>query len=171
MDSIRPNQPRRYRSREPLDRRFDQWMATGRQFVDGVAGNRPGKRRPFNTSRFSSSSFESVGRWVGDKLDWLLEEEDGWLEPWESESKVNYSSKKRPLEAVSRRVSQAKQVPNLENQEVLNEEDWPDESTFRVDKWQRRQSENSLNSGLSTTSSKSLRSDRRPIPRSSRRRD
>ena len=80
MDSIRPNQPRRYRSREPLDRRFDQWIATGRQFVDGVAGNRPGKRRPFNTSRFSSSSFESVGRWVGDKLDWLLEEEDGWLE-------------------------------------------------------------------------------------------
>ena len=42
----RKRQPmnRQQRSRDPLERRMDQWFETGRQFVDGVAGNRPGKR-------------------------------------------------------------------------------------------------------------------------------
>ena len=34
------------RSRDPRDRRLDQWLETGRQLVDGVAGRRPGQRRP-----------------------------------------------------------------------------------------------------------------------------
>ena len=35
----------RQRSRAPLDRRMDKWIQTGKQVVDGVAGNRPGQRR------------------------------------------------------------------------------------------------------------------------------
>ena len=48
------------------DRRLDTWIETGRQFVDGVSGRRPGQRR-------SSFDLDSVGRWVGDKVEWLLE--------------------------------------------------------------------------------------------------
>ena len=59
------------RSREPRDRRLDQWLETGRQLVDGVAGRRPGQRRP-------GLDLDSVGRWVGDKVEWLLEEDDDW---------------------------------------------------------------------------------------------
>ena len=64
------------RSREPRDRRLDQWLQTGRQLVDGVAGRRPGQRRP-------GLDLDSVGRWVGDKVEWLLEEDDDWREPWQ----------------------------------------------------------------------------------------
>ena len=32
----------RQRSGAPLDRRMDKWIQTGKQVVDGVAGNRPG---------------------------------------------------------------------------------------------------------------------------------
>ena len=58
------------------DRRLDTWIETGRQFVDGVSGRRPGQRR-------SSFDLDSVGRWVGDKVEWLLEEDDAWREPWQ----------------------------------------------------------------------------------------
>jgi hypothetical protein len=64
------------RSRDPRDRRLDQWLETGRQLVDGVAGRRPGQRRP-------GLDLDSVGRWVGDKVEWLLEEDDDWREPWQ----------------------------------------------------------------------------------------
>ena len=59
------------RSRDPRDRRLDQWLETGRQLVDGVAGRRPGQRR-------AGLDLDSVGRWVGDKVEWLLEEDDDW---------------------------------------------------------------------------------------------
>ena len=67
---------RRQRSRDPLDRRFDQWLETGRQLVDGVAGTRPGQRGSGRTDRRSTPSLENVGRWVGDKIDWFLEEDE-----------------------------------------------------------------------------------------------
>ena len=33
------------RPKDPLERRMDQWFETGRQFVDGVSGTRPGQRK------------------------------------------------------------------------------------------------------------------------------
>ena len=75
-------------SREPrFDQRLDQWLATGRQLVDGVAGARPGSRtsgRPQPGGRAGALPRPGgLGRWVEEKLDWLLEDDDGWLEPWE----------------------------------------------------------------------------------------
>ncbi len=104
MDITRKLNNRRNRSNDPLERRMDRWLETGRQFVDGVAGNRPGQRRQAHLG-MNRSSFDNVGRWVGDKLDWFLEEEDDWLEPWQAEEVVNsHTNGKKPLEAISRRV-------------------------------------------------------------------
>ena len=75
-------------SREPrFDQRLDQWLATGRQLVDGVAGARPGSRasgRPQPGGRAGGLPRPGgLGRWVEDKLVWLLDDDDGWREPWE----------------------------------------------------------------------------------------
>ena len=55
---------------ERRERRRDVWLETGRQIVDGVSGRRPGQRR-------SSLDLESVGRWVGDKVECRFG--DGWM--------------------------------------------------------------------------------------------
>ncbi|MFL0781897.1 MAG: RNA helicase, partial [Prochlorococcus sp.] len=73
---------RRQRSRDPLDRRFDQWIETGRQLVDGVSGARPGQRGASRAEGPAIPSLDGVGRWVGDKIDWLMDEEEDWREPW-----------------------------------------------------------------------------------------
>jgi hypothetical protein len=86
------------RSRDPRDRRLDQWLETGRQLVDGVAGRRPGQRRPV-------LDLDSVGRWVGDKVEWLLEEDDDWREPWQRVAEPK-ARRKQPLQAISRRSRQ-----------------------------------------------------------------
>ena len=159
------SQFRRQRSRDSLDRRGDNWIETGRQFVDGVSGNRPGKRKP-------GSRMDSVGRWVGDKLDWLLEEEDGWLEPWQTDIPMNSSGNKRPLDAISRRVS--KNISSVPQKVEKNSPsgEWPEESSFRVNKWRRPLGDESKNfESFSSSSRTSSRSERnRPLPRSSRRR-
>ncbi len=171
MGTSRPNHNRRKRSRDSLDRRFDQWIETGRQFVDGVAGTRPGQRRSFNVGRRSSSSLETVGRWVGDKLDWLLEDEDGWLEPWQEEQNMSDSGNKRPLDAISRRVPQS-DISALEANPVVDDEDqWPDDSSYRVDQWQRPSlKETDDSEGFSRNSRNFKSSKKRPLPRSSRKR-
>ena len=170
MDSDRTRFLKRSRSNDSLDRRVDQWIETGRQFVDGVSGTRPGKRR---TSRFSASSFETMGRWVEDKLDWLLEDDDSWREPWKSEPKFMESRKKRPLEAVSRRsLNLTKSLPpnNDLSRESLDE--WPSESTFRVSRWKRSDLEEINSQSVTSNQEISQNSDtyRRPLPKSSRRR-
>ncbi len=150
---------------------MDQWIETGRQLVDGVAGNRPGKRKSINKEPRMGSSLENVGRWVGDKLDWLLEDEEGWLEPWQTEQKVNYTGGKRPLEAISRRTNDVVSSFN-EDQSLMRKDEWPEESSFRVERWQRRQSETRVNDeDRSTGQRQKSRAESRPLPRSSRRRD
>ncbi len=75
------------RSDQRFEQRLDQWIATGRQLVDGVAGARPGSRangRPQPGGRAGGLSRPGgLGRWVEEKLDWLLEDDDAWREPWE----------------------------------------------------------------------------------------
>ena len=94
------------RFRDQRDRRLDQFLETGRQLVDGVSGRRPGQRPG---GRRSGLDLDSVGRWVGEKVEWLLEEDDDWQEPWQEagrgrpEPARSTRSARRPLEAISRR--------------------------------------------------------------------
>ncbi len=81
--------PRRGRRRS-AGGTLDQWMTAGRQLVDGVSGARPGSRSqgrsssgPPLGSSASSGGFQGLGRWVEDRLDWFMEEEDDWPEPWQ----------------------------------------------------------------------------------------
>ena len=217
MESRREPYPRRLRQRsdDPLDRRLDQWLETGRQLVDGVAGTRPGSRSSAGrgSSRSTATSLDAVGRWVGDKIDWLLDEEDDWGGHWESprssqamrprESIRNALSSaqdatavrpavktaKRPLEAISRR--QPPLIPGAEPQQrpwvppvealpppvdgPVDDEAWPDDDSFRLDRWQRtpgsaQSQPTSARGSTAPASTPQPSGGRRPLPRSSRRR-
>ena len=156
------------RSRDPRDRRLDQWLETGRQLVDGVAGRRPGQRRP-------GLDLDSVGRWVGDKVEWLLEEDDDWREPWQDSAEPK-ARRKQPLQAISRR-SRQRSMPTAAFQppptaapsvpESSASDDWPDDDLFQVQRWQRDPVQRS---SPQREPQEQPRSARRGLPRSSRRR-
>jgi len=162
------------RSHDVGDRRFDQWLETGRQLVDGVAGTRPG-RRPAGGQR-PSVDFESVGRWVGDKIDWLMDEEEDWRDPVEPPQRADAtatarSSRKRPLDAISRRQPLVAPVPpEPESTYGGGDDSWPDDESFRVERWSRSAVPPSA-APASQPVSRGSGPSRRPLPRSSRRRD
>jgi hypothetical protein len=71
-----------------LEQGLDRLMSAGRQLVDGVSGARPGSRPPARGEGRSAGSLprlEGLGRWVENKLDWILEDEDDWREPWQEQ--------------------------------------------------------------------------------------
>ena len=183
MDSRRQ---RPQRGPDPLDRRLDRWLDTGRQLVDGVSGTRPGRR---STDRLDGASrLDAVGRWVGDRIDWLLDEEDDWREvserPQDMEpsrpARVNTpaiverstpSRGKRPLQAQSRRQPVLPPPTASASPAVPSDQDdvWPEDDSFRVERWKRSESRD--RGGDATSSSMPQSPSRRPLPRSSRRRD
>ena len=218
MDPQRQFPSRRSRSRsdDPLDRRLDQWLETGRQLVDGVSGARPGRRSGAGarTGRSASASLDAVGRWMGDKIDWLLDEEDDWREPWDGEAaRPSARSRgafqpqpgsspmpapyerwtpppvrgKRPLQAISRRqpplIAPASQPPAPQSAAEGGDDGWPDDDSFRLDRWSRSSGPSSAASsgadsgtasgiGQASPAGSAARpsGSRRPLPRSSRRR-
>jgi len=137
---------------ERMERRLDTWLETGRQLVDGVSGRRPGQRR-------TSLDLDSMGRWVGEKVEWLLDDDDDWREPWQEQAPLQESRRggKRPLQAVSRRRPPAA------------DDSWPEDDSFRVQRWQRNAELDGQQ--LDEPVQQPMRSPRRPLPRSSRRRD
>ena len=157
------------RSRDPRDRRFDQFLETGRQLVDGVSGRRPGQRPG---QRRTGLDLDSVGRWVGEKVEWLLEEEDDWREPWQEPDRVRPEptrSEKRPLDAISRRGRRPVQAstPPVAQQFNSDQPDWPEDDSFRVQRWSRSpQQERRPEPEAAPNPAGS----RRALPRSSRRR-
>ena len=136
------------RFRDQRDRRLDQFLETGRQLVDGVSGRRPGQRPGV---RRSGLDLDSVGRWVGEKVEWLLEEDDDWQEPWQEvgrgrpEPARSMRSARRPLEAISRRSRRgaAAQAPAPPSTPPVAQEfnadpgEWPEDDSFRVQRWSR----------------------------------
>ena len=121
------------RRAEPrFEQRLDQWVSAGRQFVDGVSGSRPGSRPG---GRSSGLKLDHLGRWVEDKLDWLLEDEEGWRESWEGSEPPapQRPARREPLQARSRRQ------PLLPDRMAAasDGEEWPDEESFSVNRWQR----------------------------------
>jgi len=74
------------RDTEPLEQRLDRWMQAGRQLVDGVSGGRPGSRSPSRRVEARPGGrrgLDGLGRWVEDRLDWLIDDSDDWREPWQ----------------------------------------------------------------------------------------
>lgn len=160
---------------EGFEQRLDRWVEAGRQFVDGVSGARPGSRGASRSSpRRSGARLNpgELGRWVENKLEWLLDEDasDDWREPWQqrppqAEPPAQPRPRRRPLEALSRRRSDAAAPPA--SAQPANEGDWPGDEDFSVPRWQRQ--------APATAPSESWDSAEqppqgRPLPRSSRRR-
>ena len=174
MNPYQPRYSRGNRSRDPLEQKMDQLLQTGRQLVDGVVGSRPGQIKNERSRNFPKTNLTNVGRWVEDKLDWFLEEEDDWLESWESnvnaEDRPSTSMrKKRPLKAISLRGTKAIS-PSTEILDVAdNETIWPDESSFRVERWERKPEE--IKEKTSHSDDSRPLPSRRPLPRSNRRRN
>ena len=166
------------RFRDQRDRRLDQFLETGRQLVDGVSGRRPGQRPGV---RRSGLDLDSVGRWVGEKVEWLLEEEDDWQEPWQEpgrgrpEPAPSRLSSRRPLDAISRRGRRGASAQGPEptsTQPVAQEfnqdqQDWPEDDSFRVQRWSRSAQPSARPAPEAAPNSAGVR---RALPRSSRRR-
>ncbi len=173
MSSYRNRNQSRQRSREPLDRRMDKLIQTGKQVVDGVAGNRPGQRRAGWQDKRTRQSLEKVGRWMEEKIDWFFEDDEDWLDNEVLEDDPLQESiikGKRPLRAISLRAPKALPAQIPESSNNLNEiDEWPDAQSFKVNKWERK--DNSIqqteqNSNESYCDGRVNR--RRNIPRSSR---
>ena len=174
MGSYRNRNPSRQRSRDPLERRMDQWIRTGKQVVDGVAGNRPGQRRSGWQDKKNGPNFEKVGRWMEDKIDWFFEDDEEWLENGDSDNDALQESiinTKRPLGAISLRAPKALPARIEEKRNNLNEiDEWPDDQSFKLNRWERKNNLIKQNKQDLNESFQDERSTRkRNIPRSSRR--
>ena len=176
MSSYRNRNQSRQRSREPLDRRMDKWIQTGKQVVDGVAGNRPGQRRTSWQDKTTGQTFEKVGRWMEEKIDWFFEEDDDWFENEDLEDDVlqeRIINTKRPLGAISLRAPKAL-PPRIENKRNNSNEidEWPDDESFKLNKWERKDNLSNKNEQDVKNSFNGERpTQRRSIPRSSRRKN
>ena len=188
MDSRRIRNFRNNFDRKILDKQVDKIFETGRQFVDGVSGARPGKKRNTDFQGITSKNVKKVGRWVSEKVDLFFDEEnnDWYDEDNFSEDKSEIKSftrestsihpslgySKRPLEALSLRQPkniQTTQQKKLPYDKESNTEEWPDELDFKVDRWQRyseKESETVLDQDKSPNGSSKTRN----FPRSRRRR-
>ncbi len=167
MNRSRYENQRSKRSRDSLERRMDKFVESGRQFVDGVAGNRPGQRR-----KDTRNSMSQMSRWMGEKIDWFFEEEDEWNENIDSQIDIeeNIPIKKIPLTAISLRVPKA--IASSEQNNDLPRDQWPDEESFRVERWEREDSKSPNSKQLSDAHLYENQGEpRRPLPKSSRRRN
>ena len=145
---------------------LDRLVSAGRQLVDGVSGARPGSR---SGNRGEGRRPTGLGRWVENKLDWILEDEDDWREPWQ-EARPEPSSQARPrrrLDAISRRSAAPPQAqPSQEREPQAREpEEWPEDDAFALPRWQRQPS-----SAPQTQTQPPSQLPGRAMPRSSRRR-
>jgi hypothetical protein len=174
---------------DPLDQRVDRWVTAGRQFVEGVAGSRPGGRpagpgagrRPQLRPRI-----DELGRWVEGRLDWLLDDGDDWREPWQESERgapgapepppAPVRSRRPMLEAVSRRGRPGPSSVPAPATGTEDDGDWPDDASFSLPRWQRPDGARRDGSGERGPGSVEPEpgikppSSGRPLPRSSRRR-
>ena len=183
MDSRRIRNLRNSFDKNIVDKQVDKIFETGRHFVDGVSGARPGRRRNSDFQGITSKSVKKVGRWVSEKVDLFFDEDnDDWndenfyddnrdIKTFSRESNSYESAKqhsKRPLEAISLR--QPKNIDTTEQKKLPygKDEDWPDEMDFKVERWQRAP-EKEINTSREQ-SIQQVQSKSRNLPRSRRRR-
>ena len=156
MNSRRIRNLRNSFDRNIVDKQVDRIFETGRQFVDGVSGTRPGKRRNSDFQGITSKNVKKVGKWVSEKVDLFFDEDnDDWYDDenfYEDKSEIKSFTRelgtsspyqqysKRPLEALSLRQlknDQPNDQKKLPWSKEKNVEDWPDEFDFKVDRWKR----------------------------------
>ena len=188
MDSRRIRNLRNNFDKNIIDKQVDKIFETGRQFVDGVSGARPGKKRNSDFQAISSKNVKKVGRWVSEKVDLFFDDEnDDWYDEesfYEDKnesktftreirsSKTSQSHTKRPLEALSLRqpknlsIKEQKKLPYGKEDTTEN---WPDDVDFKVDRWQRSTALERNSVGLQDKQRNGL-SKVRNLPRSRRRR-
>lgn len=177
--------PEDRRAPDPLEQGLDRLVSAGRQLVDGVSGARPAGRaatRPGGRRAGALPRLDGLGRWVEDKLDWILEDEDNWREPWQEPRAARPGRDReplaaadrpppvrRPLEAISRRRgSAAPSAPPA----PLTVDDWPEDDSFTLARWQRPAGAERA-AGGSTERAAAVdppAAPGRPLPRSTRRR-
>ena len=187
MDSRRIRNLRNSFDRNIVDKQVDKIFETGRQFVDGVSGARPGKRRNSDFQGITSKGVKKVGRWVSEKVDIFFDEDnDDWYEDdnfYNDDSDIKTFSRelnsyesaephsKRPLEAISLRqpkkleTTEQKKLPYVKESQ---DENWPHEMDFIVERWQRASEKENNTSRVQ--SNQQVQSKSRNIPRSRRRR-
>ncbi len=173
MSSYRNRNQSRQRSRESLDRRMDKWIQTGKQVVDGVAGNRPGQRRSAWQDKTTGPTFQKVGRWMEEKIDWFFEDEDEWLDYEDSDDafpiQESVINTKRPLGAISLRAPKALPARIDDNNNTNEIDEWPDDESFKVDRWERKNNLIQQNEeGLNDSYKDERFTTKRKIPKSSR---
>ena len=169
------------RGPDPLEQGLDRLVSAGRQLVDGVSGARPGSRKATRTAAPGPGGrprLGELGRWVEDKLDWILEDDDDWREPWQATREPAQvevpaprqvepalpSSRRRPLDASSRR---APVLPPSAGED----QGWPDDDSFNRPRWQRASVQPAQQPlTLRNTAAAGPAPGVRPVPRSSRRR-
>ena len=179
-DSESPRREGARRGADPLEQRLDRLMSAGRQLVDGVSGARPGIRSGARSAPRGDGRrprLDGLGRWVENKLDWILEDEDDWREPWQearpeprlesrSQPSAPVPSRRRPLDAISRRTTVSSQQADAA--------EWPDDDTFTVPRWQRQALSARPASGAAPSAGSPGAGDGAPpgraLPRSTRRR-
>jgi hypothetical protein len=154
-----PPRERVRRGPDPLEQGFDRLVSAGRQLVDGVSGARPGSRTaPRGVQRGGEDrrpGLDRLGRWVEDKIDWILDEDEDWREPWQEPAPRQSVPRepvqrdnvrqvepagRRPLEAISRRgrAGDAGAGQDGEAAQASGAEDWPDDASFSIPRWQRQ---------------------------------
>ena len=188
MDSRRIRNLRNSFDKNIVDKQVDKIFETGRQFVDGVSGARPGKRRNSDFQGITSKSVKKVGRWVSEKVDLFFDDEnDDWYDEEKFFDDTNDSKTftretrsiktsrldaKRPLEALSLRqpknssINEQKKLPYGKDD---TSEDWPDDIDFKVDRWQRSSELDGDIAGLQDKQRSGI-SKGRNLPKSRRRR-
>jgi len=186
MDSRKIRNPRNSFDRSIVDRQVDRIFETGRQFVDGVSGARPGKRKNTDFQGITTKSVKKVGKWVSDKVDLFFDEDnDDWYDDdnfYDDDSEIKSFSRKsnsnkfakpyskRPLEAISLRQPKNLQITEqkkLPYPKAITDKDWPDEMDFTVQRWQR--SSEKKNDAPKAQLNKRGQSKSRNFPRSRRR--
>uniref|UniRef100_UPI004049D1DD hypothetical protein n=1 Tax=Cyanobium sp. TaxID=2164130 RepID=UPI004049D1DD len=129
-----PPRERVRRGPDPLEQGLDRLVSAGRQLVDGVSGARPGSRTAARGAQRGGEDrrpgLDRLGRWVEDKIDWILDEDEDWREPWQEPAPRAVPAGRRPLEAISRRGRPAEGGGA--------QEDWPDDASFSIPRWQRQ---------------------------------
>ena len=160
-----PPRERPRRGPDPLEQGFDRLVSAGRQLVDGVSGARPGSRTASRGAQPGGEDrrpgLDRLGRWVEDKLDWILDEDEDWREPWQEPAPRPQPAGRRPLEAISRRGRPAEGGGA--------QEDWPDDASFSIPRWQR-QPANPQPLAVEVPEDPQPSGTGRPLPRSTRRR-